>query len=147
MLSNIPSRDLIMELLRRIPPESPPDIPRSPSIPSDTQAIATIAAQEAARDAGITVGTLMGPSRTARTATARQAAMAICRRKGATLQSIGELFNRDHGTVIHADKAIRAKCEIDPVFKAQFQSLYDRVSKIMESTTESMTYTNNNPPQ
>lgn len=56
------------------------------------------------------VNEIMGERRTARIAAARQLAMAIIRRDtNLSLVEVGEIFNRDHGTVIHALKAVAAR--------------------------------------
>jgi chromosomal replication initiation ATPase DnaA len=59
---------------------------------------------------GLTAADLTGTRRTARIAAARQLAMWEARHSlGMTFQAIGEAFNRDHGTAIHACKAMAAR--------------------------------------
>ncbi|MFW0789973.1 chromosomal replication initiator protein DnaA [Gordonia sp. CPCC 205333] len=56
----------------------------------------------------LSVDELRGPSRTRAIAQARQIAMYLCRElTDLSLPKIGETFDRDHTTVIHADKKIR----------------------------------------
>jgi chromosomal replication initiator protein len=50
----------------------------------------------------------------------RMLAMTLCRRlTGATLKTIGAHFARDHGTVLHATRAIQNRCDTDPAFAQQ----------------------------
>jgi len=62
--------------------------------------------------------------RTARIALPRQVAMTLMRQVlGLPLQTIGRLFDRDHGTVIHATKAVTSHTLSDPEFAATWHSL------------------------
>lgn len=68
---------------------------------------------------------LQSKRRTARIAHARQMAMALIREHTRlSLMEIGDLFSRDHGTVIHAIKAVNGRCKTD----AEFQAAYERCS-------------------
>jgi len=62
--------------------------------------------------------------RTARIAVPRQVVMTLMRQVlGLPLQTIGRLFDRDHGTVIHATKAVASHTISDPEFAATWHSL------------------------
>ena len=64
--------------------------------------------------AGITLAELDGPTRPNRIAHPRMLAMyVIHRHTRMTLVEIGQLFNRDHGTVIHARKRIQKAMKED----------------------------------
>lgn len=55
----------------------------------------------------VTLAQMDGTRRHAHVAFARQVAMYACRViNGASFQVIGEAFNRDHGTVMHACRAV-----------------------------------------
>jgi chromosomal replication initiator protein len=61
---------------------------------------------------GVSGESLLGRRRTARVAYARQIAMTLVREAtGLSLIEIGGLFDRDHGTVIHAIKAVSRRCD------------------------------------
>lgn len=67
---------------------------------------------------------IMGIRRTARISAARQLAMVVIRAStNLSLVEIGDLFNRDHGTVIHAIKAVKARAETDPGFAEIYGTL------------------------
>ena len=78
-----------------------------------------------ARRCGVTVQQLEGRSRKQPIATARQLAMHFIRDKNPTLSlaSIGEMFGRDHATVIHAIKTVKNLEETDPDFRELFRSI------------------------
>lgn len=69
--------------------------------------------------------------RTARIALPRQVAMTLMRQVlGLPLQSIGRLFQRDHGTVIHAGKAVASHSLSSSEFDATFRTLRDAANSI-----------------
>lgn len=71
---------------------------------------------------------LRGKSREQRICGARQVAMYLCRKL--TLLSypqIGELFERDHSTVLHATRVIEERIEAEPQFAKSIQVLADRL--------------------
>lgn len=73
----------------------------------------------------LTPGDLFYRRRTARIALPRQVAMTLMRQVlHLPLQSIGRLFDRDHGTVIHATKAVASHNLSDPEFEATFRALH-----------------------
>jgi chromosomal replication initiation ATPase DnaA len=62
--------------------------------------------------------------RTGRIAPPRQVAMTLMRQVlGLPLQTIGRLFDRDHGTVIYAAKAVASHAASSPEFAAIWDSL------------------------
>lgn len=69
---------------------------------------------------------LLGRKRTAQIAHARQVAMYLCREFiGATYQEIGDAFGgRDHGTVMHACRSIKAKCQKQEKVRHQLDRLH-----------------------
>jgi chromosomal replication initiator protein len=67
---------------------------------------------------------LFEPGRPATITLARQVAMYLLRKKSnAVLISIGNLFHRDHGTVIHAVKSVDARRQADRAFHSTLSSL------------------------
>ena len=61
----------------------------------------------------------------------RQVAMYLCRELTDTsLPKIGDIFNRDHTTVIHACEKIRADCETDTKVKNMVNELTERLQKM-----------------
>lgn len=60
------------------------------------------------------VDSLRSHCRTAPLAWARQVAYILCREQtGLSSTVVGRYFNRDHGTILLAEKAVRARCEVD----------------------------------
>lgn len=73
---------------------------------------------------------MTSPIRTATFSRARQIAMSICAELTKyTLSEIGNAFNRDHGTVIHAKNAIKNWCSIDSAFEEQYKNLKNVTSQ------------------
>jgi len=67
---------------------------------------------------------VMSRRRTASIAWPRQIAMALARRHtNASLMEIGAYFGRDHGTVIHAVKRVRARCDSDSLDRKTVRKL------------------------
>lgn len=54
----------------------------------------------------VTRAALFGHTKPAQLSLARQVAMTIAYDDGMTFERVGEIFNRHHGTVIHARKAV-----------------------------------------
>lgn len=76
-------------------------------------------------ETGIDAATLESRNRTERVAHARQLTMALIRRDtDLSLTEIGDLFHRDHGTVIHAVKAVKARVETCEATR----EIYERLS-------------------
>ena len=63
-----------------------------------------LVAKFAARETGISVEELRGPSRQSEIVAVRWAVMAEARAAGFTTTQIGRFFNRDHSTVCHATR-------------------------------------------
>lgn len=73
---------------------------------------------------GLPPSLLFYRGRTERIAVARQLAMTLMREVLALpLMTIGGLFDRDHGTVIHAVKAIARRAETSPEFAGKYADL------------------------
>ncbi len=74
---------------------------------------------------GFSPSDLIGRQRTPRVSDARQRCMVIARRllSGITLEEVGSAFRRDHGTVIWAEKTIRARTAMEPDYGADFECL------------------------
>lgn len=69
----------------------------------------------------------------------RQIAMALCRElTGASLPMIGREFGgRDHGTVLHAIKTVRDRCEVSPKYHgAVVNELRDFIRKNLKKGGE-----------
>lgn len=66
---------------------------------------------------GVPEELIFSSKRTARVAEARQVAMTLVRRNtDFSLMEVGSIFNRDHGTVIHAMRAVDHRAEINADF-------------------------------
>jgi len=77
---------------------------------------------------GIEIAVINGKVRTARIAEARQVAMFLIRTMtDLSLVDIAASFGKDHGTVIHAVKKIRAKCETSPALKSTVELIKRRL--------------------
>ncbi len=78
-----------------------------------------------AADAGLTEASLLGQARPNHIAQPRQVAMMLTRALTKhSLETIGVAFGgRDHGTVIHALKAVQSRREQEPRFPARLESL------------------------
>ena len=74
---------------------------------------------------------LTGRRRLARVAHARQVAMWLARElTQCSLKEIGQSFGgRDHGTVLHGDRAIRKKCAADSALKRQTEFLKRAITR------------------
>jgi chromosomal replication initiator protein len=88
------------------------------------QALATRICHEVAVSFDISPSSLFEPGRPATVALARQVAMYLLRMKTtAVLMSIGDLFRRDHGTVIWALKTVESRRQSDPKFHSALLTL------------------------
>jgi chromosomal replication initiator protein len=85
----------------------------------------------------ITNAALLSHNRDHHLVIARQAAMVLLREYGLSLQAVGDMLDRDHGTVIHAIKAVQERCETDPHFERAMKALREIVSH--ETTTPTKT--------
>lgn len=75
-------------------------------------------------------GALLERSRVLRVSLPRQVAMFLIRDFTIlTLQDVGAVFSRDHGTVIHAIKAVRGKRSVDPVFDERVAEIARQVRR------------------
>jgi chromosomal replication initiation ATPase DnaA len=85
--------------------------------------------EQFAREFRLNSGDLQSKSREQRIAFARQLAMYLCRKiTGAPFESIGEHFNRDHSTVIHACQLIERRMARDAAFRLFIMKLEGRIS-------------------
>ena len=77
----------------------------------------------------VTIDQLKSKRRTQDLALARQVGMYIAREKiGAPFEKIGRVFGgRDHTTVMHAHKKIRARCGAEPLFRGTIKDLIERL--------------------
>lgn len=81
-----------------------------------------------AREFGVGVEEIDGRRRTRRVAGARHAAIALCReRLDYSLTDIGEVFDRDHSTVLAAVEAARKRTLRDLYFRQSMQRIRDRL--------------------
>jgi chromosomal replication initiator protein len=88
------------------------------------QALATRICHEVAVSFDVCPSSLFEAGRPATITLARQVSMHLLRLKSkASLVSIGDLFRRDHGTVIHALKSIQARRDTDPAFDSELTTL------------------------
>lgn len=93
----------------------------TPAMQARLCAISTAVSDET----GVPMLAMTGRSRKDRIVTARHLAMAITRLKtNLSLVEVGELFNRDHGTVIHACRSIATRMEVEP----ETRGIYERIT-------------------
>jgi chromosomal replication initiation ATPase DnaA len=87
---------------------------------------------QVAREFRLRSDDLQSRSREQRVAFARQLAMHLCRKiTGASFESIGEHFNRDHSTVVHACQLIELRVARDAAFRLFITKLEDRITRTM----------------
>jgi chromosomal replication initiation ATPase DnaA len=85
---------------------------------------------QVAREFRLRSDDLQSKSREQRIAFARQLAMHLCRKiTGAPFESIGEHFNRDHSTVIHAYQLIERRMARDAAFRLFISKLEGRIAR------------------
>jgi len=78
---------------------------------------------------------LLSRSREQRIAFVRQLAMYLCRKiTVAPFESIGEHFNRDHSTVIHAYELIERRIEGETAFRLFIEKLEGKITRTMPTT-------------
>ena len=74
---------------------------------------------------GLREGELQGKSRKTAVCWPRFVCCALLRAKGCTFEAIGEVFNRDHGTISNAVKQFRTLTELYPAYREQAKA-FDR---------------------
>lgn len=85
--------------------------------------------EQCTREFRLHSGDLQSRSREQHVAFARQLAMYLCRKiTGAPFENIGEHFNRDHSTVIHACQLIERRMARDAAFRLFIMQLEGRIS-------------------
>ncbi|MCA1571062.1 MAG: hypothetical protein LC798_12215 [Chloroflexi bacterium] len=94
----------------------------TPLLPSIDQAAPALAGA-AARALGISTERVFARDKHARVVLARQLAMAAARRHGYTLPEIGEAFDRNHSTVLYAQRTIAARVSEDPRVATLFEGI------------------------
>jgi len=96
----------------------------------------TNVSDQVAREFRLRSGDLQSKSREQRIAFARQLAMYLCRKiTGAPFENIGEHFNRDHSTVIHAYQLIERRMARDAAFRLFIMKLEGRISGTVLTTS------------
>jgi chromosomal replication initiator protein len=68
-------------------------------------------------------GDLQAQTRIQRVAFARQVAMFLCRRTGASFPTVAAHFNRDHSTCVHACQIIQGRIDVEPAFRRSIEKL------------------------
>jgi chromosomal replication initiation ATPase DnaA len=85
--------------------------------------------EQFAREFRLDSGDLKSRSREQHVAFTRQLAMYLCRKiTGAPFENIGEHFNRDHSTIIHACQLIECRIARDAAFRLFITKLEGRIS-------------------
>ena len=91
---------------------------------------------QVARELRLNSGDLQSRSREQRVSFARQLAMYLCRKiTGAPLENIGEHFNRNHSTVIHAYQLIERRMARDAAFRRFIMKLEGWISGTVLTTS------------
>lgn len=83
----------------------------------------------AGRVLGVPAERVFDRDRHATVALARQLAMAAARRHGYSLPAIGQAFDRNHTTVLHAERSVAARAAADP----RIAGLLDRIADNLTS--------------
>ena len=92
--------------------------------------------EQFAREFRLNSGDLQSRSREQHVAFARQVAMYLCRKiTGAPFENIGEHFNRDHSTVIHAYQLIECRMAREAAFRLFIMKLERRISGTVLTTS------------
>ncbi len=93
---------------------------------------------------------IKGKDRHSAISKARQMAQAfLCSKKSLlqlTYTEIGKAFNRDHATVMHSERSIKAWCETNKLFLAEYENftskanglIADYINGVAQSVTESL---------
>jgi chromosomal replication initiation ATPase DnaA len=93
--------------------------------------------EHVARAFRVPVLTLKSKSRRQHVAFCRQVAMFVCRRvSGVSFPKVGEAFNRDHSTVIHAFNLVGSRVGRDPGFRSFVEKLEAHITAAAELNTE-----------
>ena len=86
---------------------------------------------------GLQTNEIKTPSRKREISDKRQLAMFLMRRKTTlTITQIGEKFNRDHTTVIHATKVINNRMSVEPNFNEKVRNLLKTIPDEIYSNRE-----------
>ncbi len=75
---------------------------------------------------GYTVEDIVGARRWADLVWPRHVAMSLARDEGALLREIGEVFKRNHQTVINGCRNVRNLCETEPRLAREYERLKER---------------------
>jgi chromosomal replication initiation ATPase DnaA len=78
---------------------------------------------------GITFDSIMSKVRTARVSEARMVVMTKLRGLGYSLQSVADVFKKDHGTVMHAIKTVAERANADAEFTARLEAFQREIEK------------------
>lgn len=86
---------------------------------------------------GFTHEAMLSSKRTAHLALARQVAMWLCRSlTPSSLEVIGDAFCRDHGTVIHAIRAVGNRSATDPKFASELLDVRALCEEALKTPTK-----------
>jgi hypothetical protein len=90
-----------------------------------------------AEELDVPLGAILRRGRTARVAWARQVAMYFVRDiTGLEFQTIGKLFNRDHGTVMFGCQAVKNRAEVSHREASQLAELAARLGGVCQKNNE-----------
>lgn len=85
---------------------------------------------------GYTVAEIKGPSRSTGVSRARQLAFYVVReRTRLSFPSVGEIFNRDHSTVMYGHRVVTKRLEDDEDFRDQHSKVTARIAKNVSRET------------
>lgn len=89
--------------------------------------------QEAAVFHSVAVDEILSRRRHAGFVVARQRAMVLCRvLVNLTFEHVGEIFGRDHGTVMYAAEAVNSRRATEPLYAAEFADFTARCTATLE---------------
>lgn len=104
-----------------------PELPLAPS----AERAARITVRAVAARLGVPELELRGRSRLARVALGRHIAITLTKElSGDSLEKVGRVFHRDHGTVAHSVATLQARCETDPTIAALVDSLLHQLRDV-----------------
>lgn len=86
-----------------------------------------------ASEFGFSQAQIESRARTAPVAIVRQVAMTITRQATTLSQAqVGKYFGRDHGTVSHAEHAVKDRMDTEPAFKQRVEKLMEKLKGMIQ---------------
>lgn len=88
------------------------------------EAVVMVVARVVAQEYAVRVVDIFSSVRNARVVTPRHVAMVLARRYSrGTYEAVGAAFRRNHGTVIHAERSVDARCDTQASYREKFHAV------------------------